>query len=310
MTQSNESKKNYFYIDRIKLGELMKKKKVSGKDISEHLNHNRRWLSTAICRDKGKIGLAAAQKIAHFLNCTIQEFGKDKEDGEENSRQPYYNPVFLDYQEEAKVRFDCMLKEGRSKDLADVLRFMEESKIHSDYVLSLVSYRSKAWRQDEEQDKKEDEEEDDEKENGWVRVLYASAFARALIDGLDVSDQDIADAYALKKKEIEKKSEARVDKLRKELESLQKRNASEGEIDTCKRKLELELQEVREDEIDATKKVLKNKFSDEIEDIMVSPDFEEKILKECANFLYWFYTLPEAGNYDARINLYKNGELF
>ena len=87
----------------------------------------------------------------------------------------YWDPVIIDYKAEAEERFTSLLLNGKSRELADVLRFMEDSENNINYLIALISPRVQIQRQT------RDSESTQIRENvPWIRMLYVSAFARAL----------------------------------------------------------------------------------------------------------------------------------
>ncbi len=312
MIQKGNGRQEYFYINFTKLEPLMKKKNVSASQLSDATYHSRGWLYQVKKRNQ-RVKLVDAEKIAGILGCGIQNFAARTGEGHKR----YWDPVIIDYKAEAEERFTSLLLNGKSRELADVLRFMEDSENNINYLIALISPRVQIQRQ------KRDSESTQIRENvPWIRMLYVSAFARALAKKLTVPDQDIADAFAIKKEEIEERSKSAEDKLEekinnkmgiiKSVEQSEKcKQKAQKEIEGLKTKLSIHKTEVRKEKVNAIRDIVKNKFGDKVDDIENSKEFSETILNECGEFLYLLFTSRATDlSIDAQINLYKNGELF
>lgn len=183
---------DYFYIDFEKFDALCEhigfrsKKKVSDRELSRQAGYAAPWLCDVRNRPKPiKISLTAAQRMAEYLECGIQDFRDEKATREQT---PLFCPVLFDAETEARTRFNRLITR-ESVGLAEILRFAEENMIGMYYLrmaarpkMQVPSYYMG---------------------NEWVKMLCVSTYARLLARRLNcnANEKYLRDRFELKWKQ-------------------------------------------------------------------------------------------------------------
>lgn len=269
--EKNVSKQKYYIIDLEKVRQFMKERSYTNGELSEALGYDRRWLNQVYNRKRisggVRIDIEAAQKMADLFGRRIQDIGIEGANRE-------HNPIIVSYEMEAETRFDRLLP-LRGKDLAELLRFIEEKD--EDAVNDLMLYIS---------DRGQRKLCRPEAGNQWIKVLYVSTLAYELIErwGDCWEQQDI------------------VDKYQREKRKLAEREPAQSECGDTFWKMEAEIQIID--------KIVQKTFAKKANELFDDDSLEKRASKACACFLRKYFedrvTDPST---ELQVNQYRRGQL-
>lgn len=182
-----------FYIDFEKFDALCKyikfrskTKKISDRELSRQAGYAPPWLCGVRNRSTPiRISLTAAQRMAEYLECGIQDFRDEKATRE---KTPRFCPVLFEAETEARTRFSRLITR-ESVGLAEILRFAEENIIGMYYLRMATRPKMQA--------------PSDYVGNEWVKMLCVSAYARLLVRELkcNANEKYLRDRFEIKWKQ-------------------------------------------------------------------------------------------------------------